>query len=221
MNYPSVLHSLVASLIALPSAFGRQSSDRCGKCCLGVSFRHAGKPLWSRIRLVPLELGSIFFIVAWTFNPTVVHAQAAAATRTTIAIPTDFALNMIQGSDGNLYSTSGTPDEGCQGDDPDNTQCSFIYKITPSGTISTFHAFQQVSTTLTGTTSPARMVWSPAPFLKGLMEISTGPVKPVARMVLEQSSRLRPTVPSLCSMRFRLRLRMESKCPSMGSRPIR
>jgi uncharacterized repeat protein (TIGR03803 family) len=120
---------------------------------LGVSFRHAGKPLWSRIRLVPLELGSIFFIVAWTFNPTVVHAQAAAATRTTIAIPTDFALNMIQGSDGNLYSTSGTPDEGCQGDDPDNTQCSFIYKITPSGTISTFHAFQEVSTTLTGTSN--------------------------------------------------------------------
>jgi uncharacterized repeat protein (TIGR03803 family) len=60
---------------------------------------------------------------------------------------------MIQGSDGNLYSTSGTPDEGCQGDDPDNTQCSFIYKITPSGTISTFHAFQQVSTTLTGTSN--------------------------------------------------------------------
>jgi uncharacterized repeat protein (TIGR03803 family) len=100
------------------------------------------------MRLVPLELGSIFFTVAWTLSPTVVHAQAAAATRTTIAIPTDFALNMIQGSDGNLYSTSGAPEEGC----PDNTnnQCSFIYKITPSGTLSTFHAFQEVSTTLTG-----------------------------------------------------------------------
>jgi uncharacterized repeat protein (TIGR03803 family) len=96
-------------------------------------------------------VGLACLIGANTLGATVAHAQGA--TRTTIAIPTDFALNMIQGSDGNLYSTSGTPDEGCQGDDPANTQCSFIYKITPSGTISAFHAFQQVSTTLTGTSN--------------------------------------------------------------------
>jgi uncharacterized repeat protein (TIGR03803 family) len=90
-----------------------------------------------------LVVGWIFFLVVWTFSATVAHAQAA--TRTTLAIPTDFALNMIQGSDGSLYSTSGPLDEGCQ--DNVNNQCSFIYKIAPDGTLSTFHAFQEVSAT--------------------------------------------------------------------------
>jgi uncharacterized repeat protein (TIGR03803 family) len=133
-----------------------QSSDRPLARCLVYSFRHLQKSFavaqWrpscragqrpgkrsSASQFASLVL-FISFIVAWTFSATIVHAQAAA-TRTTIAIPTD-------------YSTSGTPDEGCQGDDPDNTQCSFIYKITPSGTISAFHAFQQASTTLTGTSN--------------------------------------------------------------------
>jgi len=97
-----------------------------------------------------MVVGLACLVGAATFGANAARAQGAA--RTTIAIPTDFALNMIQGSDGNLYSTSGTPDEGC----PVNgttTQCSFIYKITPSGTISTFYAFQEVSNTLTGTST--------------------------------------------------------------------
>jgi hypothetical protein len=61
---------------------------------------------------------------------------------TTLALSTDFTIGLMQASDGNFYSTSGAANEGCS--DNVNNQCSFIYKITPTGTTTTFHTFQEV-----------------------------------------------------------------------------
>jgi uncharacterized repeat protein (TIGR03803 family) len=110
-----------------------------------------------------LIVGLACLIGAVAFTATTASAQTAI--KTTIAGPTDFTIGLIQASDGNFYSTSGTPDEGCQ-DNPAN-QCSFIYKITPDGTITTFHAFQEASTTGTAPYTTNADGLQPSAFFEG------------------------------------------------------
>ena len=86
----------------------------------------------------------VCLIGAGTFCPTAVRAQSA--TTTTLAAagtpPVTSPVGIGQAIDGNFYSVSGPLRVGCP--DGSNNLCSFIYKITPSGTVSAFYAFQEV-----------------------------------------------------------------------------
>src|SRR5690242_11766903 len=79
--------------------------------------------------------------IAWV-SP--VQAQVSTATNTVIAIgpPTQ---GIVQAGDGNFYAPSQKFFEACQSNSSQN--CAFIYKVTPSGTMTPFHAFQPVSNT--------------------------------------------------------------------------
>src|ERR1700734_1380446 len=70
-------------------------------------------------------------------------AQAQTPTNTTLAITGDLAaVGMIQGPDGNFYSTTGTNAQTCNANPPNF--CSYIYEITPAGVVTKFHSFQPV-----------------------------------------------------------------------------
>ncbi len=70
-------------------------------------------------------------------------AQAQTPTNTTLAITGDLAaVGMIQGPDGNYYSTTGTNAQSCNVNS--SNFCSYIYKITSAGVVTKFHSFQPV-----------------------------------------------------------------------------
>src|SRR6185369_8567691 len=79
--------------------------------------------------------------IAWV-SP--LQAQVSTATNTVIAIgpPTQ---GIVQAGDGNFYAPSQKFFEACKNNSSQN--CAFIYQITPSGTMTPFHAFQPVSNT--------------------------------------------------------------------------
>ena len=88
-------------------------------------------------------------------------AQTSAGTNTIIEIG-DAGAGLLQAPDGNFYSYT------VQGNQPTCTgssspDCSNIYKITPSGSVSIFHAFQPVA----GATNPNADGFMPTALIVG------------------------------------------------------
>jgi len=142
----------------------RQFARPCVCACRGFiafvrSLFRPSKPAANLFRPALLTLPprvprrSAIFICALVFVllPCAQSSNAQTVTVTTFGYDQyDFFSNLIQASDGNLYAVSrnfgglagnfGCPDES-------SNECNFITKITPDGTVTILHTFEQSGTT--------------------------------------------------------------------------
>jgi uncharacterized repeat protein (TIGR03803 family) len=86
------------------------------------------------------------------FAGTEIHAQTQTAAVRVISPKTggDLPFGAMQASDGNLYTVT-NPGIGLTCTDNRNNTCTYLSRVTPDGTYSTFHAFEENGSTLSNT----------------------------------------------------------------------
>jgi uncharacterized repeat protein (TIGR03803 family) len=91
------------------------------------------------------NLFSACFILLVSLVGDISPLQAQTATTATISIATHSLVGALQAGDGNFYSLSRFG-QTCESDSTQS--CSYVYRIAPDGTVSVFHAFPPVPTSV-------------------------------------------------------------------------